>query len=80
MRAPVTARTSLRSSPGHLELAGRDLRRDLSNNGYDDADGFLEFYGDYGEIAITNEGKTVATWGEGFSWLAPGNVWVNVQT
>ena len=43
------------------------------------ANGFLEFYGDYGEIAVTNRGKTVAVWGEGFSWLGPGNVWVNVQ-
>ena len=51
----------------------------VSGNGYDNANGFLEFYGDYGEIAVTNEGKTVATWGEGFSWLGPGNVWVNVQ-
>ena len=51
----------------------------ISGNGYDNANGFLEFYGDYGEIAVTNRGKTVATWGEGFSWLGPGNVWVNVE-
>jgi hypothetical protein len=51
----------------------------ISGNGYDTANGFFEFYGDYGEIAVTNRGKTVATWGEGFSWLGPGNVWVNVQ-
>jgi hypothetical protein len=52
----------------------------VSGNGYDNANGYLEFYGDYGEIAVTNRGKTVATWGEGFGWLGPGNVWVNVQS
>ena len=51
----------------------------ISGNGYDNANGFLEFYGDYGEIAVTNDGSTVATWGEGFGWFGPGNVWVNVQ-
>lgn len=52
----------------------------VSGNGYDSPAGFDEFYGDYGEIAVTNRGKTVATWGAGFSWLGPGNVWVNVQS
>jgi hypothetical protein len=47
--------------------------------GYTSADGFDEIYGDYGEIAITNEGKTVATWGEGYSWTGPGGTWFNVQ-
>jgi hypothetical protein len=48
--------------------------------GYINANGFDEIYGDYGEIAITNTGKTVAVWGEGFSWTGPGGVWVNRQT
>jgi hypothetical protein len=39
--------------------------------------GFLEVYGDYGEIAITNTGKTIATWGEGISWTGPGGCWIN---
>lgn len=51
-----------------------------SGAGYKDANGFDEVYGDYGEIAITDTGKTIATWGEGFSWIGPGNAWVNVQT
>ena len=37
--------------------------------------GFLEAYGDYGEIDVTNEGKTVAIWGEGASYTGPGGVW-----
>jgi hypothetical protein len=31
---------------------------------YHHATGFDEIYGDYGEIAVTNNGKTFATWGE----------------
>lgn len=39
------------------------------------ADGFLSPYGDYFELAINSAGKTVALWGEGYSWTGPGNVW-----
>jgi hypothetical protein len=46
---------------------------------YTDADGFDEIYGDYGEIDITSEGKAIAVWGEGFSWLGPGGTWFNLQ-
>jgi hypothetical protein len=43
------------------------------------ADGFGEVYGDYGEIAVTNTGKTVAVWGEGLSYTGPGGSWFNIQ-
>jgi hypothetical protein len=46
---------------------------------YITADGFAEIYGDYGEIDITSAGKTIAVWGEGFSWTGPGNTWFNIQ-
>jgi BNR repeat-like domain len=46
---------------------------------YVNADGFAEVYGDYGEIAITNTGKTIATWGEGISYTGPGGTWFNIQ-
>jgi hypothetical protein len=39
--------------------------------------GFLEVYGDYGEIAITNTGKSIAIWGEGISYTGPGGAWFN---
>jgi hypothetical protein len=42
---------------------------------YKNAHGFDEVYGDYGEIDITNTGKTVATWGEGSSYDGPGGCW-----
>jgi hypothetical protein len=48
-----------------------------SGTAYKNSKGFLEFYGDYGEIAVTSGGKAVATWGEGPSYLGPGGVWYN---
>jgi hypothetical protein len=39
-----------------------------------------EAYGDYGEIAITSGGKTIAIWGEGDSYTGPGGTWYNRQT
>jgi hypothetical protein len=47
--------------------------------GYVNAKGFDEIYGDYGEIAITSQGRTFATWGEGFSWTGPGGTWENLS-
>jgi hypothetical protein len=46
---------------------------------YINEDGFDEVYGDYGEIAVTNTGKTVATWGEGLSYTGPGGSWFNIE-
>ena len=42
-----------------------------SGAAYKTAAGFAEVYGDYGEIAITSAGKTIATWGEGTSYDGP---------
>jgi len=47
---------------------------------YISSKGFREVYGDYGEIDVTNTGKTVAVWGEGPSYPGPGGVWFNRQT
>jgi hypothetical protein len=47
--------------------------------GYVGPTGFAEIYGDYGEIDVTSDGKTIATWGEGFSYTGPGGTWLNVQ-
>ena len=33
----------------------------------------------YGEVAVTSTGKTIATWGEGFSYTGPGGTWFNIQ-
>jgi hypothetical protein len=50
-----------------------------SGERYKHADGFDEVYGDYGEICITSAGKAIGIWGEGFSWIGPGGVWINRQ-
>jgi hypothetical protein len=42
-------------------------------------DGFKEVYGDYGEIEVTSRGKTIAVWGEGFSYTGPGGTWFAIQ-
>jgi hypothetical protein len=47
--------------------------------GYVNAAGFAEIYGDYGEMAVTSAGKSIAVWGEGFSYTGPGGTWFNVQ-
>jgi hypothetical protein len=47
--------------------------------GYVNASGFDEIYGDYGEIAVTSAGRSLAAWGEGFSYDGPGGTWFNVQ-
>jgi hypothetical protein len=44
---------------------------------YKTAAGFAEVYGDYGELAITSAGKSIAIWGEGISYTGPGAVWFN---
>jgi hypothetical protein len=41
--------------------------------------GFLQPYGDYFELDINAAGKTVAIWGEGNSYIGPGNVWYALQ-
>jgi hypothetical protein len=38
-------------------------------------DGFAEPYGDYFELDIDSAGLTQAIWGEGPSYVGPGNVW-----
>ncbi len=67
------------SADGGRTWSGRELLSDAdSGAGYKHPEGFEEVYGDYGEIAVTSEGKTFAAWGEGFSWLGPGGTWFNL--
>jgi Neuraminidase (sialidase) len=67
------------SADGGRTWSSPELLSDAdSGAGYKHPEGFEEVYGDYGEIAITSEGRTFAAWGEGFSWLGPGGVWFNL--
>lgn len=50
-----------------------------SGPSYIGPNGFKEIYGDYGEIAVTNRAKTIAVWGEGFSYLGPGGSWFALE-
>ena len=56
------------------------LSNATSGTPYKSRKGFLEAYGDYGEIDVTSEGRTVAIWGEGPSYNGPGGVWFIRQT
>jgi BNR repeat-like domain len=69
------------STDGGASWSERVLISDATSGAkYKNAEGFLEFYGDYGEIAVMSNGKTIATWAEGFSWLGPGGTWFNIQS
>jgi BNR repeat-like domain len=69
------------STDGGLTWTAPLLISDVTTGAaYKHADGFDEVYGDYGEMAITSTGKTIATWGEGLSWAGPGGVWFNRQS
>ena len=70
------------STDGGVYVERRRCRISDATSGaaYKTTAGFVEVYGDYGEIAVTNTGKTVAVWGEGTSYTGPGGVWFNRQT
>ena len=79
--APNTWNVWYCSSPDGGRAWTRPVKLSDATSGaaYKSVDGFDEVYGDYGQICITNEGKTSAAWGEGLSWIGPGGVWVNSQ-
>ena len=62
---------------------GRDWSRSLRisdasrGTAYIRPDGFLQPYGDYGELAIIQDDQTFAVWGEGVSYKGPGGTWYN---
>jgi hypothetical protein len=62
---------------GRTWTVPRDISERTGAIGYQHPDGFEEIYGDYGEIAITDRGETIAVWGEAYSYVGPGNVWFN---
>ena len=64
---------------GQTWSARERLSDAVSGTSYQHPKGFDEVYGDYGEIAITSDGDTVATWGEGNSYFGPGGIWFNRQ-
>jgi hypothetical protein len=53
------------------------LSNGASAQGHTTGDGFAVFYGDYGGIALTDEGRLYVTWGAASTMEGPGAVWVN---
>ena len=68
------------SDGGHTWTGPVKISDASAGAAYKSAAGFEEPYGDYGEMGIMSNGKTLAAWGEGTSYLGPGGVWVNRQT
>lgn len=52
------------------------LSNAVSGAPYQSTAGFAHPYGDYGGIAVTNAGVTIAAWGEGASYDGPGGTWL----
>ena len=48
--------------------------------GYKHPQGFDADYGDYQGISVLSDGRTIATWGEGFSYFGPGGTWLNRES
>ncbi len=47
----------------------------VSGYSYIFADGFRFPFGDYFDMDIDSQSHTQLSWGEGYNWLTPGNVW-----
>ena len=45
--------------------------------GYKHPAGYFADYGDYGGIAVMTDGRTIAAWGEAYSYWGPGGTWIN---
>jgi hypothetical protein len=69
-----------RSTDGGVTWSGEARLSDRANGApYKTAAGFAQPYGDYGEVAITNAGATIAVWGEGTSYTGPGGTWYSLS-
>jgi hypothetical protein len=51
----------------------------ISGAGYKDKGGYDADYGDYMGMAVMSDGRTIATWGEAYSYWGPGGTWINTQ-
>ena len=70
-----------RSTDGGVTWSTEARLSDRPNGApYKSAAGFGQPYGDYGEIAITNTGRSIAVWGEGTSYDGPGGTWYDLST
>lgn len=69
-----------RSTDGGVTWSAEVRLSDRANGApYKSTAGFAQPYGDYGEAAITNDGATIAVWGEGTSYSGPGGTWYDLS-
>ena len=71
----TTARRRTAGRRGRLRRSSRSTSPAISYKYATPKDGFAEPYGDYFELDIDSAGQTQAIWGEGPSYVGPGNVW-----
>jgi hypothetical protein len=70
-----------RSTDGGLTWGpASDVSDARGGRGYKHRAGYDADYGDYAQLAVTSDGKTFATWGEGYSYNGPGGTWYNLET
>jgi hypothetical protein len=70
-----------RSTDGGVTWSNEARLSDRPNGApYKTAAGYAQPYGDYGEVAVTNTGATIAVWGEGTSYNGPGGTWYDLST
>ena len=68
------------SKDGGLTWSPETRLSDRGNGApYKTAAGYAQPYGDYGELAITNTGRSIAVWGEGTSYSGPGGTWYDLS-
>ena len=68
----------VRSTDGGQTWSDRERISDaISGAGYKDKGGYDADYGDYMGMAVMNDGRTIATWGEAYSYWGPGGSWIN---
>jgi hypothetical protein len=69
-----------RSTDGGVTWSTETRLSDRPNGApYKTAAGYAQPYGDYGEVAVTNTGATIAVWGEGTSYAGPGGTWYDLS-
>ena len=68
------------SKDGGVTWSAETRLSDRANGApYKTAAGYASPYGDYGELAITNTGRSIAVWGEGTSYFGPGGTWYDLS-
>ena len=68
------------STDGGASWSGESvLSNFVSGYSYIFSTGFRFPFGDYFGLAIDNQNHSQVTWGEGYQWTTPGNVWYTRQ-